>query len=566
MLKLIFWIFILSISIFAGKLDKNLQRFISENPDQSVKAWIFFKDKGPHNELSFSEEYNRINKQALQRRSKMAGDVIKFTDYPVYKPYLLQIKDHLKKIRTKSRWLNAISAVVNPAEISAISDFDFVEEIRLMATYKKPVIKNKDISFNKTFPTPQDSQFYGRSLGQLEQIGVLDLHKMGLSGKGVRIAMLDDGFNLYDLHNAFDSLDVIDVYDFVNDDTDVTDRDSIPQQGWHGTQTLSVVGGYEPGELIGSAYNASFLLAKTEIDKTEIQQEEDNWVAGLEWAEANGADIISSSVGYFDWYSWKDMDGTTPVTTRATIIAEKKGLIVVTSAGNEGRDDAPNTLGAPADGVFVITAGGVNRGGSYYALSSYGPTADGRIKPDVCALGSSVYRASDANPGNYLYGSGTSFSAPLISGAIALLLEAFPDLTPQDVRQAIKKTASQASTPDNFLGYGILNIEAAYQYVANDSLPGEPALENVINSPNPFNVYTRIEYSVKGPSIVSITVYDVSGREVLNFPKKQINGNDYEILLGDQLGASGIYFYSIRGKEVQSGKRISKQGKLLYLK
>jgi serine protease AprX len=565
MLKYFLLILILSASVFAGKIDKNLSRFISENPGQKVKVWIFFTDKGPRDVLSFSREYNRISETALKRRAKMDNDVIQYTDYPVYKPYLQQLRDYAE-IRKESRWLNAVSALVNQADIERINDFIFVDEIRLMAIYKKRLPKQNSFDLTKTFSTPEDSQFYGPSLRQLEQIHVTELHHRGYNGKGVTIAMLDDGFNQYDQHIVFDSLKVLAAYDFVNDDADVTDRDSLPRQGWHGTQTLSVIGGYTPGQLIGTAYNADFLLAKTEIDKDELQQEEDNWVAGLEWAEARGADIVSSSLGYYDWYTWEDMDGKTAVTTLATNIAETKGLVVVVSAGNEGRTVAPNTLGAPADGVFVITVGGVNIYGDYYASSSYGPTADGRIKPDICAMGTGVYRASDSNIESFLVGSGTSFSAPLTAGGIALLLEAFPDLTPRDIRDALKKTASQASAPDNYLGYGIVNFNAAYEYISGGSQPNQPVTDTPINSPNPFTIYTRIEYSVKVPSIVSVTIYDVSGRQVISFPAKTINENYYEIVLGNQLGANGIYFYTVRGRELESGKRISKHGKLLYFK
>jgi serine protease AprX len=560
-----FLIVLLFNAVFAGKIDKTLQKYISGNPSQNLKVWIFFKDKGPENELSFVKEQVRLSPQALERRAKMSGSVISFNDYPIYDPYISEISDHLIKIRKKSRWLNALSALIDPAAINTLAGFDFISEIRLMAIYKKG-IKDDDRGLYKTVATPEDSQFYGNSLRQLEQIGVIDMHKMGYTGQGITIAMLDDGFNQYDQHIVFNSLKIQDTYDFVNNDMDVTDRDSIPRQGWHGTQTLSVIGGYTEGKLIGTAYDASFLLAKTEIDKYEIQQEEDNWVAGLEWAEAHGADIVNSSLGYYDWYTWEDMDGQTAVTTLAANIAETKGVVVVVSAGNEGAKTAPNTLGAPADGIFVVTVGGVSPAGNYWSTSSYGPTADGRIKPDICAMGTSVYRASDSNSDLFLYGSGTSFSSPLAAGAIALLLQAYPDLTPQNIRDAIKKTASQATTPDSFLGYGILDIYAAYQYIKNDSLPVETPVRQVVNVPNPFSSSTRIEYALKVPGIVSLTVYDVSGREVLYIPEKLVSGNDFEIIRGRQLGANGIYFYTVNGRELGSAKRISKRGKLLYFK
>jgi len=564
---LVVFILIFSTSLLSTEINQTLRNYISENPGQDVKIWIFFKDKGPEKDLPFYEVNEHLTERAIKRRGKIKGSlVIKITDYPVYPDYIEQLKAIPFKVRGKSRWLNAISVEVAGSEIGEIRQFDFVKEIRLMHTFKKRVEKVSEASFNKStsssFVTSLD---YGLSEPQLRQIGAIAMHEKGFTGKGVLIAMLDDGFNRYNTHNVFDSLKVVDTYDFINNDSDVADVGSQPTEGWHGTLTLSVIAGNSPGNLIGTAFGASYLLAKTEMDVPEINIEEDHWVAGLEWAEAKGADVVNSSLGYLKFddgevdYSWDDLDGETAVTTKATIIAEENGLIVVNSAGNSGQGTTPNTLNAPADGRYVITVGGVDKQDDYWYKSSFGPTADGRIKPDVCAQGVGVRHASYFNDENFTIGSGTSFASPLVAGAIGLLVEAFPEITPAEVREAIHKTASQPNNPDNLLGYGVLNIEAAYNYILTDTLP-KPI------SPNPFNSTTRIDYDVNGPSRVKLTIYDVLGRRVRSFPRKEIGTDDYERIDGLTLQASGIYFYHIDGKNLVNGKKINKSGKLVYLK
>jgi serine protease AprX len=560
-------------SLYSADIHPNLVNYLNHSANSRVNVWIFFTDKGPQKDLSVYEVDAYLSERAIKRRQKMHGaPIIKMNDYPVYGGYINQLNDKIIKLRSKSRWLNAISATVSREQINTIKNYDFIKEIRLVNSYKKRVKEAEEPVLGKFVSSGDDSLFYGESQGQLEQIGAIAMHKRGFTGAGVYIAMLDDGFNRYKTHTVFDSLQVIDTWDFTNGDDSVDDPDgkysAYGPQGFHGTQTLSVIGGNEPGKLIGSAYHASYLLYKTEIDSKEVNLEEDHWVAGLERAERMGADVVNSSLGYkgFDSgelynYTWEDMDGNTAVTTKATIVAEANGLIVVNSAGNNGFSNAPNSLNAPADGEFVITVGGVNKLDQYWTQSSFGPTVDGRIKPDVCAQGVGVYRASSSNDNSFSIGAGTSFSSPLAAGAIGLLVEAFPEITPKKVREAIRKTASQPDSPDNFLGYGVLNIDAAYMYIKNDTLPKPKP-----NLSNPFNVGTAIYYNVKNLSQIKLAIYDVLGQQVVAFPQTTAYPDDYKEINASLFKASGIYFYRITGKDLASGKRVDKSGKLIYLK
>jgi subtilisin family serine protease len=315
---------------------------------------------------------------------------------------------------------------------------------------------------------------YGTSFDQLNQIKVPFLHDVGLDGRGVIVAVLDAGFDNLP-HEAFATTRILATRDFVNGDTGVGDGDV--GEGSHGTATLSVLGGYRPGQLIGPAYAASFLLAKTENTESETPVEEDNWAAAAEWAESMGADVISSSLGYLEFdrpftsYTAADMDGETAVSTRAADLAGERGVVVVNSAGNEGPNTAHNTLGAPADGDLVLAVGAVTSSGSRASFSSVGPTADGRIKPDVAAQGVGVKVAAPNSTTGYLSANGTSFSCPLTAGVVALLLQANPQASVDQVFQALRSTATQAGRPDHLLGYGVVDALAALRVLAPARLP-----------------------------------------------------------------------------------------------
>jgi subtilisin family serine protease len=289
------------------------------------------------------------------------------------------------------------------------------------------------------------------------------VHDLGFSGEGVLIALLDTGFDLS--HESLQHIRVEGEYDFVFDDEQTTDEvEDLRGQDYHGTAVLSVIGGAKDGELYGPAFNADFLLAKTEDLRSETPIEEDNWVAALEWAERLGADVVSSSVVYNDWYNYEDMDGNTAVTTRAADLAVARGMVVVNSAGNIERGSPWRNIMAPADADSIIAVGAVNYKDMFAYWSCVGPTVDGRIKPEVVARGAGVRSADTLSTLHYRSMNGTSFSAPLVSGTVALILEAHPNWTPMQVREALLKTANRAGRPDNQYGHGIVDALAAIGY------------------------------------------------------------------------------------------------------
>jgi serine protease AprX len=447
------------------KLDLKTRKFIEGLPSDSLVAvWVFFKDKG----IKSTAEYQtalalcagQLSPRALKRRMQRGQSPgLDFTDIPVRKQYLDELRNSGVRIRVVSKWLNAVSVLANKHQIEKIESLPFVRAFKKVVTFarKMPTFEKTQLEgFGKLY----EGQIlgYGQSEPQLAQIHVPELHNLGFSGKGVLITFLDTGFFIH--HPVFkhilDSDRLIATHDFINGDEDVEDQDDA-QRG-HGTAVFSVVGGLINDTLVGCAYGAEFALAKTEIVSQEIKIEEDHWVAGIEWADSIGADVVSSSLGYNDWYTYEDMDGKTAECTIAADLAVSKGIVVVNAAGNE-RNNSWHYIIAPADGDSVIAAGAVDLEGNIASFSSMGPTYDGRIKPDVDACGVQTFCASSG--GGYTRLDGTSLSTPLVAGVCALLLDIDSTLSPIQVREALWTTASQANHPDNSMGYGIVNAAKA---------------------------------------------------------------------------------------------------------
>jgi serine protease AprX len=417
--------------------------------DERHAVWIYFRDKGT---------------LASQRTLDAAARA----DLTLDPSYVSRIAARVIRVRQQSRWLNAISAEATSAQIAAIATEPFVARLDVVKRYRRPrreIYESAEVMRGAASGASRRLSGagvdYGTSLDQLAQIRVPELHQRGLDGRGVVVAVFDSGFpNL--THEALAGIDIAAEHDFV------AGRDSVGgSTDSHGTATLSALGARREGQLIGPAYGARFLLAVTEDARSETPAEEDNWAAAAEWAYFRGARVISSSLGYLDFdfpytsYTDADMNGETAITTRVAAMAAARGVVVVSSAGNGGFRPDRNTLGAPADGVNVLAIGAVDADGLRASFSSVGPTADGRIKPDVAARGVRVKVAAGSGPATYAAASGTSFSCPLVAGVVALLRQAHPDYTVDQVLLALRSTASQAAAADTLLGWGIVDAVRA---------------------------------------------------------------------------------------------------------
>lgn len=465
-----------------SKIGPRLRAILhAKEPEKKANAWIFFTDKGIFDDETcqkrLAEQQERLDPRARARRLKVRdqNNLVDFTDLPLFQPYVQKVLGTGVKLRVASRWLNAVSVRADGEQLSRLMEFPFVSFLRPVAGGRRRKFEAQSVgpagpSIKRHFLLE-----YGPSFTQLNQIAVPQFHQwleensLGPPGDGVRVCLLDTGFDLE--HESLQHVDVLHQWDFINVDGQVVDELGDPLgQDSHGTVVLSVIGGYRPGQLIGPAYGASFLLGKTEDISDEQPIEEDYWVAGVEWADSLGADVVSSSLGYLDWYAYADMDGNTAVTTVAADLAVTKGIVVVTAAGNEGDDPWLHII-APADGDQVIAVGAVDTTGIRASFSSLGPTYDGRIKPDVMACGLNTYVADPDNPSGYYRSLGTSLSTPLTAGVAAMLLQADSIMTPTQVADALRNTADQALHPDNYNGWGIVDAQAARQ--ANYSIFGQ---------------------------------------------------------------------------------------------
>jgi subtilisin family serine protease len=434
-----------------------------------LTVWVYFRDK----DGAVLAPPEMANPRALERRARRGrlDRTTTFEDLAAPERYVQAIRERVSRVRHVSRWLNAASVEADPREIEALAALDFISRLDLVRRYRR----SAEETLVPVSRAPRslaagaaDTIDYGMSFDQLEQIRVPEVHARGFYGEGIVIAVFDTGFNNLS-HPAFLETAILARRDFVNGDDEVADG-ADRGDGSHGTATLSVLGGYQPGLLVGPAFRASYILAKTEDTMSETPVEEDHWAAAAEWAEALGADIISSSLGYlqfdpgFPSYDFEDMNGETAITTRAAQAAAERGVVVVVSNGNAGFNASHNTLSAPADGKLALSVGAVDTFGLRVDFSSIGPTFDGRIKPDVMAKGVLVTVAGPFGAEIRL-GNGTSFSAPLAAGVAALVLQVHPDWNVEQVLDVMRATSSRAPTPDNLMGWGILNAVAAIESV-----------------------------------------------------------------------------------------------------
>jgi subtilisin family serine protease len=504
---------------------------MGEEAAAAQKVWVYFTDKNVFDATSYrarlAEVASLLDEHAAARRLKSLGpDLVDHHDIPVHAGYSSELERSGATILRESRWLNAVSVRAPLSSLSSIAGLPFVRKLTLVRAGRSSRLPEPGLTGEEQPIARGASKLldYGPSFGQLDEINIVAAHGLGLSGAGVRISMMDTGY--WRDHPTFERLliegRILDQWDFVNNDPETMDEPGDPEgQHNHGTSTFSVVGGFTEGELIGAAYGADFLLAKTEDVSQEHPVEEDNWAAAAEWADNLGADVISSSLGYIEWYEYPDMNGNTAVITIAADIAVGRGIVVSTAAGNWGTQDW-FYIGAPADGDSVIAVGATEPDGSMWLDSSHGPTFDGRTKPEVCARGSMTH--SGVVPGGHggplLYRDldGTSMSTPLVAGAVALILEAHPQWTPMMVREALKMTADRAQNPDNHRGWGRIDVTAALNVTTGLSArPLAISHPRLVAAPNPSRRSVRLEFDLPAAVVgrpARIEIFSSLGRLV----------------------------------------------------
>ena len=461
------------------------------------KYLVLLKDKN-NSPYSINSPLIYISQKSIDRRFKQGID-IKTSDLPPSPIYIANIQQTGATVIYKSRWMNAVLVEATETQKNTILSLSFVKGIEFNRPLKQARLQAPKDKFaiEKT-----ESLNYGDATAQIQLLGADAMHEQGFHGEGMLVALLDDGFLNANvsacLQNLFLNNKVVKVYDFVDNDN------TVYAQGGHGTVVLSIMAGYLDNQMISPAFGTSVALFRTEDGASETPLEEANWLFAAEMADSLGADIISSSLGYntfdnaADNYTITMMDGKTALSTRAADLATERGMVVVVSAGNLG-NDSWGIISAPADADSVLAIGAVTRAGNYASFSSRGNTADGRIKPDVVAVGSGTALCNTS--GNATMGNGTSFSAPLAAGLVAGFWQANPYLTAQEVTRCIRKSGHQFATPTIQLGYGYANYTRANIIVKNEFLisaiePNADLVSITISPSNKSNVELKFANSL----------------------------------------------------------------------
>jgi hypothetical protein len=496
---------------------------------QSSRYIVILKNKD-NNPYSLNNPSGYLSGKAIARRARQQI-AIDSSDLPVTPAYLDSIRHAgAVSILNISKWLNQVLIqTTDPQALQNINQFSFVQSVsgiapRTAAATKEPADKfSVKITPAKKMHGVQginDYYNYGSMYAQVNIHEGAFLHNKGFRGEGITIAILDAGFYHYDTNPAFDSVrlnnQVLGTWDFVGNKSSVTEEHS------HGMICFSTIAANRPGLLVGTAPKANFYLFRTEDVANEYPVEEQNWVAAAERADSLGVDLITSSLGYNTFsnpaldHTYADMNGNSTIITRGAEWAAKKGILVTNSAGNSGGDSWHYIL-APADGEHVLAIGAVNSSGAVAGFSSYGPSSDGRIKPNVASVGwGTIVAGTNGNPSS---ANGTSVANPNLAGLIACLWQAFPEFTSQAIFDAVQRSADQYNNPDNRVGYGIPNMRIAYGIL--EKKRELQNAERILNNdwlkayPVPFTNALTVLLNPNADGRATLSLYDAAGRKLL---------------------------------------------------
>ena len=505
-----------------------------------AKYWVQFTDKN-NVPYSINEPEKFLSPEAIQRRIKNNCPITE-EDLPVSKIYIDSLTNSGVIVKYTSRWFNSATIeAFDESKINSIKNYSFVKAVEKTAdalNYKSYILSDKNKVDLTELANPEIS-FYGYGYTQIKLENGIALHQMGFKGKGVRIAIIDVGFHDADIYVSLDSVRadnrILGTRNFVDIGESVYNAQS------HGADVFSIIGANLPGTFVGTAPEASFILLCSEDANSEFPVEEDNWVAAAEYADSAGADVINTSLGYNTFndpiynHSWSDLNGESTRISKAATIASSKGIIVVISAGNEG-DNSWHYIGVPADAKNILTVGATTSDSSRAGFSSFGPSADGRVKPDVMAMGQGV--TIEARYSFLTGGSGTSFSSPIIAGLTACLVQAYPNVMNNDIMEAIRLSANNINNPNPAFGYGIPDYGKAFDLLKK---PGPTSDSSLLLFPNPFGNYIALKISSSYTGSVKISCFNTMGKLVFEIsrPSAKIIRLQSEL----QNLKKGIYFF-----------------------
>lgn len=434
--------------------------------EKSYKIRITLTDK-KNCGYSVSRPEEFLSVKSLARR-KRYGLKVDSHDLPVSRFYVEALQRLGLKLLTQSKWTNTVlMQAADSCVMSKVRQLQFVKEARCVwespDSIEQPEIVDRA---SMVIHEKQDTipSFYGIASKQVEMLHVDSLHQAGWKGQGVTIAVIDGGFYNADLIPGLHHTRILGTRNFVRPGKSVYEELS------HGMMVLSCLGANSPHALVGTAPEASFYLLVSEDGESEQMVEEDYWCAAVEYADSLGADMVTSSLGYFKFdhdymsHHYWELNGHTALNSQVASLAASRGIVLLNSAGNSG-NDRWKKIGFPADATDMLAVGAVDSLGTNTNFSSLGNSADGRVKPDVMAMGqsSSVYGVD----GQFAYVNGTSFSCPILCGAVACLIQAYPHLQPTTIINAVRMAGNNAMHPDNVYGYGLPNFQKAFDLLKN---------------------------------------------------------------------------------------------------
>ncbi|MDA8650580.1 S8 family serine peptidase [Flavobacteriaceae bacterium] len=520
---------------------------------QIQDAWVFFADK-ENVQASLDNPLLILTQESLDRKA-LHEVVIDERDVPVNEAYIAAVKSSTGiTVWAKSKWMNCVYVQGTLADIEALTDLSYVVGVEYA---------DKDLNFPNPLPVVDKFELenqsqrieydYGAAANQIEMISGDFLHQEDFTGEGMIVAVMDSGFPNFENNPGYAHVmannRLLGTYDFFSRTTDVTGT------GSHGSSTTSDIGGYVENQFVGTAPNASFYLFRTEYGPSENPREEAWWVEALERADSLGVDVVNTSLGYQAYdnahydHSYEDLDGQTTFAARGANLAYEKGMLLVTSGGNQG--NSFGTVATPADAIGILAVGAVNAGGNYVSFSSRGPTVDGRVKPDVMAQGQSA--AVLTTTGAVDFSNGTSFSAPIIAGAVACLWQVRPETKNFELMEIIRQSAHLYQNPTPQMGYGIPNFESAYAVLMGLGAEDLARDAMIAIAPNPVQSHFRVSL----PLFVGqaeVLIYDTLGQLIQH---NQVTHTLDQVSM--ELLPRGLYLVEVKAPGVVNKFKILKQ-------